>query len=162
MRRLLPAVVALVVVGTAAAASSLQPPAFFLRSKAGIQQGNPGSYSFQTDTFAQFADAMPPHPERLAIVRPGEWLVLSADADLNAPSATLGAVGCGTGAWKQFRQRHGAWQVKAPQRPGAYEVGASTQFRTDEMSGNIEVTFGILVSRTKARALIPAAPYKLC
>lgn len=151
-----------VLAGTAAASSSLVPPPFFLRSKAGVQQGAQGSYSFQTDTFAQFADAMPPHADRLAVVRPREWLTLNADGELNAPSALLGAVGCGTGPWKQFRMHHGAWQVRAPQRPGAYELGMSTQFRTDEMRGQTVVAFGILVSRTKARAIIPAASYKLC
>jgi hypothetical protein len=149
-------------VATAGAAATLQPPALSLKSKAGTQAGVQGSYCIRSETVTQCADSIGPHASVLAVVRPGERLVLGANAALNAPKASLGLVGCGTGSSKPFHRHAGVWRLAAPKRPGAYEVGVSTSFTTETVRGDTSVAFGILVSRHKARRIVPAARYAVC
>jgi hypothetical protein len=164
VRRLLPAIAALLVVGTAGAAATLQPPDLTLRSKAGVQAGVQGSYCVRDATQGICGDTGPPHPTRLNVVRPGGRLTLRvSEGTLSSPSASLGLLGCnGSLSTRAVARRNGVWQITAPARPGAYELLVFARFSTDTTSGDTSEGFGVLVSRSKARRIVPAAPYAVC
>ena len=56
----------------------------------------------------------------------------------------------------------GAWRVTAPARPGAYDLLVFTRFKTETTKGDTSMAFGVVVSRTKVRRIVPAARYAVC
>ena len=79
------------------------------------------------------------------------------------PYVSIGALGCsGSGRSKALRHRNGVWQFTVPRRRGAYELLVSSRFDTDEVHGDTSVAFGVVVSRTKARRIVPASQYAVC
>ena len=152
------------VVAAASAASSLAPPVLKLKGKAGTQAGAQGSSCVTGGGVSQCADTVQPHPTKVSVVRPGGRLTLVASgATLSGPSAAFGALGCeGSGRSTPIRRRHAAWWIVAPRRSGAYELQVFTNFRTHSLKGDTSVAFGVLVSRTKPRRVVPAAPYEVC
>ena len=160
------ALVALALAGAGAAAADtpLQPPDLTLWSKAGIQAGVQGSSCVRDQAQGVCRDSAPPHPTQLNVVRPGGNLVLRVSAGtLSGPSASLGLLACnGSMSKKAVRRRNGRWQITAPKRPGAYELFVFSRFTTDQTHGDTSEGFGLLVSRTKARRIVPAARYAVC
>jgi hypothetical protein len=157
--------VACVGASTAAAGGArLSPPTLSLKSAAGTQLGAQGSYCVGDSSQNICADGAQPHPSKVTVVRPGGRLVLKTfAATLSEPSVALVALGCeGFGRPRALHQRNGVWQVRAPRRRGAYELQVFARFRTEHTSGDTSVGFGVLVSRSKARRIVPAAPYEVC
>jgi hypothetical protein len=135
-----------------------------LKSIAGTQVGAQGSYCVGDESRNICADAAQPHPAKVTVVRPGGRLVLrTSGATLSDPSVAVVALDCeGFGRPRAIHKRNGVWQVRAPKRRGAYELQLFTRFRTERTSGDTSVGFGVLVSRSKARRIVPAAPYEVC
>ena len=61
-----------------------------------------------------------------------------------------------------MRFHNGASRVTAPARPGAYELQVLTRFETKTAKGDTSTAFGVVVSRTKVRRMVPAARYAVC
>jgi hypothetical protein len=165
MRYILALVAVAAVAGTAAAATSLEAPQLTLKSKAGTLTGKQGSGGcISSNTVIQCADGLQPHPDLVSVVRPGERLVVKTSAGtLWNPHVSIGALGCsGSGRSKALRHPNGVWQFTAPRRRGAYELLVSSRFDTDEAHGDTSVAFGVVVSRTKARRIVPASQYAVC
>jgi hypothetical protein len=162
LRYVIVAVAAAALVGTGAAATTLEAPQITLKAHAGILTGVQGSTCVSSATLTQCADSIGPHPQTVAIVRPGGRLVLRAEALLSGPSVSAGLLGCGTGWRKHIRGQGGRWTLKAPRRPGAYELLLTTRFQTEATHGDTSVAFGVVVSRTKARRIVPASQYAVC
>jgi hypothetical protein len=150
--------------GTAAAATSLEAPQLTLKSRAGTLTGKQGIGCISTDTLTQCADGIQQHPDLVAVVRPGERLVVKTSAGtLWSPNVAIGALGCsGWGRSKALPHRNGVWQLTAPRRRGAYELLVVSRFDTGETHGDTSVAFGVVVSRTKARRIVPASQYAVC
>ena len=154
----------LVLVASATAAATLQPPTVALKTIAGTQTGAQGSYCVRDSTEGICGDTVQPHPTLASIVRPGGRLALRpSEGSLSSVSVSIGALGCnGIGAHRRVRFRNGVWQVTAPSRPGAYELQVFARFETETTRGDTSMAFGLLVSRTKARRIVPASQYAVC
>ena len=135
-----------------------------MKTFAGMQTGAQGSYCVRDSTEGMCADTIQPHPTLVSIVRPGGPLALRpSEGSLSSVSVSAGALGCnGIGAHRRVRLRNGVWQVTAPSRPGAYELQVFTRFETETTQGDTSTVFGLLVSRTKARRIVPASQYAVC
>ena len=131
---------------------------------AGLQTGAQGTYCVRDDRQNICADAVQPHPDKVSIVRPGGHLALRpSEGRLSSVSASFGALGCdGAGSPTRVRFHNGAWRVTAPARPGAYDLLVFTRFRTETTKGDTSMAFGVVVSRTKVRRIVPAARYAVC
>jgi hypothetical protein len=162
--RVLALAAALLFAGAAAADSPLRPPVLSIASKAGIQDGVQGSYCIRDAAQGVCADSTQPHPTLVSVVRPGARLALrTSDGTLTKPTFSVGALGCsGTGPSRAVRLRGDVWRITAPARPGGYELLVSTRFTAAETHGDTMVGVGILVSRTKARRILPAKRFAVC
>jgi hypothetical protein len=135
-----------------------------MKTRAGALAGQQGSYCLSTDSESQCVDMLWPHPSAAAVVRPREWIVLrSSEGSLSSPTVAVGALGCdGSGGTVAIHKRSGLWRLRAPRRPGGYALVVSARFRTDAARGDTTAGFGIIVSRTKARAIVPASRHTVC
>jgi hypothetical protein len=164
MKYVLLGVAALGLAGAAGADTAPRPPDLSIRSNAGVQPGMQGSYCVRDSTQGVCADTTQPHPNLVSVVRPGARVVLRvADGTLSEPSVAVDALGCsGLGNSKPLRNRNGRWQIAVPTRPGAYELFVFARFATSETSGDTSAGFGVLVSRSKARRILPADRFRRC
>lgn len=157
----------------AAAAGVLEPPALTLTSKAGRQVAVAGSYCVSDSHGSICADALDPEPKRLSIVRPGERIVFRVPGATSlvgpgcapAPCASevrVYRLGCDRRPpVARIRVAGTPTRWRARLRPGRYELEAFVFFKLrDGRQGDATGSFGLLVHRKRARAIVRAPARK--
>jgi photosystem II stability/assembly factor-like uncharacterized protein len=154
------------------ARSPQAPPPIFLVSEAGFQRAAQGSFCLTITNddgtgIGLCADTVDPEPRRLSIVRPGERVTIRLrGATFAAGRVSVHPRGCEDRVRWRFRLTGPTtrWTVPRISRPEKrFELDVSAVFRTaDGRSGDTWGTLGLLVSKTRARDVIPAGDSLAC
>jgi hypothetical protein len=144
-----------------------RPPVVTLVSKSPPQRGVWGSFCVfmppdeegsSVGLCADFADD--PEPRRLSVVRPGERVTMLLRKTTSASGrVSVYARGCEDRPARrtfEIKGRRTSWVVPRRSRPGRrFELALGFEFETvDGRRGDTEASLGMLVSKTRDRALV--------